>query len=117
LVVLGEQTTINVLSVGEWFAWFNKMKLLNRICQSLWLNRLKQVIKSIYFKGLQRVLVISRSKNYVRRFFQSRQHVEARSSRHLNIQENQIRILRFNLCNAFFSIGSFIHHLYFRKIL
>src|SRR5262249_51728754 len=90
------------------------MRFLQSSCKPGWNYGLEQIVECIYFKGLQRVLIISGGENDFRDILQLAQQIKSRHSRHLDIEEQQVGIMFADQGQRLVSVRCFPDDLYFR---
>src|SRR5262252_1074849 len=64
--------------------------LFPRLRQANWLDGLEHIIDSICIKGADGILVVSRSKDDIRRFGELRQEIESAQARHFDVEQDHI---------------------------
>src|SRR4029077_6393625 len=82
----------------------------------LFIERLQNVVNRVDLKGLHSILVIGGGKNDLRNGYlpvqQLLDHGKAIQSRHLHVQEHEVRRVLFNEVNGFQAIGSMGNDVY-----
>src|SRR5438034_1090251 len=84
-------------------------RMRQRFLETLTVERFQQIINRVHFKGLERVLVVSRHKYHQRHRLarDRRTNLETTEPRHLHIEKNQVRSLLLDRGDRLSSIAAF----------